>query len=109
LSAKAISIVALGRKRVLRRHENGTVEAVKQWADVSRNKDVRIDPDHFIGASVEQSHDGLRLYVPTVVVLQAIRLEPNLRVRTKPATKVLIGNRIKKADRHTGRMKIQAC
>jgi hypothetical protein len=47
---------------------------MEQWANVPGYKHVRIDPDDFVEASIEQLHNGLWLYVPAVTIPQAIRL-----------------------------------
>jgi len=73
---------------------NDLVERLKEQSYIPGNKYVRIDPDDFVEAGIEQVHNGLRLYIPPVTVLQALRLQPYLRVGTYPAKKRFVGDRI---------------
>ena len=101
-------IMAIQLRRMLCGHKDRRVEGMEQGTNVPGDKHIRIDPDDFVEASVEQLHNGLWLYVPAATILQAIRLQSYLRVRAYPSKKCLVGNRIEQADRHAGTVKTQA-
>jgi len=81
---------------------------MEQWPNVPGNKHIRIDPDDFVEASIEQMHNGLWLYVPAIAILQAVCPQLYLRVGTYPSKKCLVGDRIEQADGHAGRVMTQA-
>src|SRR5215813_3490794 len=76
LCATPVSIVifAVRCQDLLCGHKDCLVQGMEQWTNVPGDKHVRIDPDDFVEASIEQLHYSFRFYVPTVTFLQPISL-----------------------------------